>query len=566
MAQDDADARSRFEALSKGAYLDVLLPKSSDFNASALIRDGSPEELARAPSRRNLFFDEKANIVLVLRTAAEVDTRQRCLCLCLRKHDLSAKTLAAADDVEVLAAGDQTYVIWTTNLDLARPRTRLQRPAIYFTATLGLRENARADLGKIDKDYLKPFEPLPRNVLESLNSASDFRSAQVYMSEDRITRVAPKPVRREETVRPIRGATKRAFPTMPALFTRVRYTTVPNGAIASLHLETSQVITGTVSVQHIDVKLSGLDAEPANAVAEDHVLRGLKPDPALTTKNVQCLTEASLPMSLKAGDESVLLYLLPRDQQGRDSSNAVTLDLAVPAGDPAVNSRDTLRMVTSRSRSGSTDVLLSGPSLPAPIPQSGPTPTSRPSGDGVTFFFSAPEKTHQYDDFHLKINCINRSGRSRLFAVVPVRPKQSSLAAHSHSGSDDADLVAGIFNAQPLQRQKPDEVLCHTPHVKVGPVPSGASFDTAMELRAMRVGVLDLGALKIEDLETGQTVDVVDLPDVIALEALEGSEPYGPSKFAVRLEGGQRGRSTAAAQIASPEIDAQFWGKAPTTK
>lgn len=47
---------SRFEAVSKGAYLDVLLPKSSDFDASALIRDGSPEELARAPSRRDLFF------------------------------------------------------------------------------------------------------------------------------------------------------------------------------------------------------------------------------------------------------------------------------------------------------------------------------------------------------------------------------------------------------------------------------------------------------------------------------------------------------------------------------
>jgi len=56
MAQDPADVKSRFETLSRGAYLDVLLPKASDFNASALIQSGSPEELARAPSRRNLFF------------------------------------------------------------------------------------------------------------------------------------------------------------------------------------------------------------------------------------------------------------------------------------------------------------------------------------------------------------------------------------------------------------------------------------------------------------------------------------------------------------------------------
>ena len=43
---------TRFESLSKGAYLDVLLPRASDFDAVSLIRDGTPEELARAPSRR----------------------------------------------------------------------------------------------------------------------------------------------------------------------------------------------------------------------------------------------------------------------------------------------------------------------------------------------------------------------------------------------------------------------------------------------------------------------------------------------------------------------------------
>ncbi|KAK0947268.1 hypothetical protein LTR29_001223 [Friedmanniomyces endolithicus] len=584
----------------KGAYLDVLLPKASDFNASALIQSGSPEELARAPSRRNLFFDEKASIVLVLRTTADADTVRELLpsldlvlaahatdavpqgsgnaASASGRHDLTSKVLAAADNVEVLAAGDQTYVIWTTRLDLTRPRTRLQRPAIYFTATLSLRADHGADLGKQGRDYLEPFESLPRNVLESLNSTLDLTGTQVFLSENRIAKIAPKPVRREETIRPIRGATKRAFPTMPALFTRVKYTTVPGAVIAALNLETSQVITGTISVQQVDVKASGFDVRTTDAVAQDNALRGAQSEADTAMKGIQCLTDASLPMHLKAGDESILLYHLPRAKQSTLSTTTTALDFRLSATvkleegshteldmswqsqqEPQQPARETSYTWSQPLSSPEPkDVRLSGQALPATIPPSDPPLLSRPSGKGVTFFFTAPETTHQYDDFNLRIQCINHSTRSRRFAIMPVRSKHSSLAAHYLSIPDDADLVAGIFNAPPLQRPKPDETLCHTPHVKIGPVKPGASFDVAIELRAKRTGVLDLGTFTIEDLDTRQTVDVVDLPDVIALEALEGSKLYGPSKFSLRFDSDQFARSKA---VARPGMDERFWGK-----
>ena len=50
------DLKFKFEALTKGAYLDILIPKSSDDNVSKLLHDGTPEELARLPARRNLYF------------------------------------------------------------------------------------------------------------------------------------------------------------------------------------------------------------------------------------------------------------------------------------------------------------------------------------------------------------------------------------------------------------------------------------------------------------------------------------------------------------------------------
>ena len=61
MSKDKAsDLRARFEALSKGAVLDVLIPKTEAFNAAAALRreDASPEDLQSVPLRRHLFFGQ----------------------------------------------------------------------------------------------------------------------------------------------------------------------------------------------------------------------------------------------------------------------------------------------------------------------------------------------------------------------------------------------------------------------------------------------------------------------------------------------------------------------------
>lgn len=49
------DVKAQFESLSP-AHLDVLLLKNHDIDASSLLRNGSPEDISRVPTRRNLFF------------------------------------------------------------------------------------------------------------------------------------------------------------------------------------------------------------------------------------------------------------------------------------------------------------------------------------------------------------------------------------------------------------------------------------------------------------------------------------------------------------------------------
>lgn len=63
--QETSSIRSKFEVLSKGAYLDILLPRSDDIDVSKALQDGSPEELARMPSRRNLFFGTRATFTIL---------------------------------------------------------------------------------------------------------------------------------------------------------------------------------------------------------------------------------------------------------------------------------------------------------------------------------------------------------------------------------------------------------------------------------------------------------------------------------------------------------------------
>jgi hypothetical protein len=58
-------------------------------------------------------------------------------------------------------------------------------------------------------------------------------------------------------------------------------------------------------------------------------------------------------------------------------------------------------------------------------------------------------------------------------------------------------------------------MLVVNPDLRIGPLPSGATFETDLVFRALDTGVLELGPLHIVDLDLRQTVDVVDMPDVI---------------------------------------------------
>ncbi|SMQ46823.1 unnamed protein product [Zymoseptoria tritici ST99CH_3D7] len=532
---DPMDARKRFEALSP-AFLEVTLPRASDFDAVALLRKGNPEEIARISGRKNLFFDERAKILIILKTSETEENVREILpsielvvtahatdavpqgngnvASASGKHDLSSQTFSGSSFLDVVSVGDHTYVVFEPTLPLPRPRARLQRPAVYFTATAKLAADVRRASRRNQKDYLKSYEPLPANVLEPLNHDPALRNSNIYLSETRVTKVTPpKPVNLDDVIKPIRGASKRAYPAVPALFTRIRYSTLPDSIIASLHVETSPLIAGTVDIKGVDFSLDKSPIEPLTAVA--------------------------LPLQTHSGDETIFLYGIPSRSpkpssqprslsatidavaklaQGSIVNLSIVMDTHLDYSDADTSSKKTYtwsRPMNASSHHKSLSIQsINRPPTRDTISSTAPEP-------GVIFTFTGPATTVVNQDFTLQVQCNNRSPRSRRFALVMLQPRKPhrSTALSQNTQPDTADLIANIFNAPPLERIKPQDVLDLNPDVRISPLPAGACFDTMLKFRALKVGVLDLGALRIVDLEERRVVDVRELPEVVALEA-----------------------------------------------
>ncbi|KAK4560527.1 hypothetical protein LTR86_005724 [Recurvomyces mirabilis] len=563
------ERRAGFETLANEAYLDVLLPRTMDFDAASLVENGSAEELAKAPTRRALFFgrnptdhaskDEKTRILLVLRTGASEEDVQKLLpdleittiahatdavpsssghaASVAGKHDIATCKVAGTEGVLVTSSSEHTYVIWNITIHLTRPRARLRRPAVYFTAAIGLTASPNKSRHENADSIMTPYQSSPRNVLEPLANAMEFRDKQIHLTEDRITKVAPITVSKDDAAKPIRGATKRAFPIMPAVFARVRFNSLPDGVIASLHLETPTVVPGMLEVSTVDVKAldetgkgggrSTTDARPNH--------RGVM-GPTDPAKTVTCLTDAMLPVKLSAGDEQVLLYQIVMESVaatlavniqavvGLEEGSQVELVINSQAKIDAKAISDDTIYQWSQPTPKAVDGGVALPPRTKSLPSHGKissTPPTQISGDGtdgsVSFLISAPDTVALSERFSLEIKCINHSTRERSFSFQLVQQKPAVLRAHNKT----TVRKTGDSTVPLSDRRDMADVFYHTPVVKSGAVRATASCEVAISLSPCVLGVLDLGRLRIVDLDNGQMVVVKDLPDIICLEADE---------------------------------------------
>lgn len=545
-ANGQPDLRMGFEAFAKDAYLDVLVPQENDFDATALLKDALPESLPRASMRRHLLYgtssnlyqssclllmlrqvDETISIQLVLRTSSGKEAVGELLphldvaisahatnavpegsgnaATASGKYDLTSHALPSEPVPEIVIVGDLTYAVWKAKVHLPRPRVRLQRPAVYFTATVSLSQTAIAASRSAARDeYLPSCAPLSANLLEPLRFDPSLSSANLYLPASRITKIAPGSALTADTTKPIRGASKRAFPAIPALMLRVRYTPLPDCIVASVHLEISQLIATGLTIHQFEMDTTDARVEqvnkldwPKQAYAGDEIVLCYKLRQTYESRAIQ---GASPPASLRI--KALATAILEGNSTTElDVRWQGQVELADPSPKPPLK----------WSRPLSASIRNSIPPAPRPLSTEF-IPKNTESDASVNFTFTGPLTTRKGDDFNLDVFVINKTSRARRMALVVVQPKQSRPLSTEQRPSIEV-------SAQSFARPKPPDVLDLNADVRIGPLPPGACYSTKMRFRAMITGVLDLGVIGVVDLETRQTVDVRELPDVVALEA-----------------------------------------------
>ncbi|KAI7521231.1 hypothetical protein KC317_g22163 [Hortaea werneckii] len=127
----------------------------------------------------------------------------------------------------------------------------------------------------------------------------------------------------------------------------------------------------------------------------------------------------------------------------------------------------------------------------------------------------------------VRVQCTNNSRTSRNLAVI----HDQSIRQQGIQSSDDSKLPAGVTSAHddPVPNSKArSNVFCNSPDVRTGVLAPGATFETEMEFFVKALGLLDLGSIRILDLDTNQTVDASELPDIISVEASAEDPPFEP--------------------------------------
>jgi hypothetical protein len=370
-----------------------------------------------------------------------------------------------------------------------------------FSANISFRQAGNGTIpGSSESTLLKSYESLPANVLAPFRSDPKLNKVDIFLPGSRILKVAPASTAVDAT-RIIRGVSTAGLPIVPAMFIRIKHVAVADAILASVHLDTSRFVTGLLTLDSIKCEASGRLVEP--------------------------LINEQSAANTTAGDETILVYKISNPKSPWNEAEQPVIDIAIEATAMVEQDLKTQLSIAwqkyfdhtadpvspqyswTRPMSMLSTNALRNSASPTPRPRSSDTHRER-----TLFHIGGPAVASLEEEFRMHVQCSNRSSRSRRFGLamqlsrkIPAtRPRASTSATHT---------VARIFQPWASQAAAQQTMLVVNPDLRIGPLPSGATFETDLVFRALDTGVLELGPLHIVDLDLRQTVDIVDMPDVI---------------------------------------------------
>lgn len=396
------------------------------------------------------------------------------------------------------------------DLHLHLPEQQLHRPVLHFTASASFRTGGTQIKYDPDDEYMSSAVPNTENLIQTLQGSPDFTGVDITLPAARIQKVIPRSATAMEETRPIRGISKQ-FPIAPALVIRTNISRVTDASLVSLDVEISRWVNCDVRIE----KVTGwsLDIE------------------------VSPLASTVLPTTVRSGDRTSFVFrqdIIKAD--GLQTSADKTLQLHVEA-QAFVNETCRPRLHLIRNTS---------PQL-SPVHQHGrsikhwqhqrqsmqpvrPTSMMTP-GSSMVFTFHGPDHIDEGSAFHIDVFVINCGSKKRRLALVavPQRQRLSSPSPHRQGQSTaqmdkvkaQAVITDSIMTKTGGSSKPYAEIVSLSADVKIGPLLPGACHNTSLDFLALSTGVVGLESVSVVDVDTKETVHVVELPEIVAYERME---------------------------------------------
>jgi hypothetical protein len=474
------------------------------------------------------------------------------------KELIYSSTIDETHQPAIVRHGDadeaHTYIIWKVEVFVSRPQGRFHKPAIYFQPTASFKPASTPEKTDPQDEYLPSRIPAALNLLQAFENDPALAGVNPRLSAMRINKIAPNaaPVVRE-MVRPVRSGQRPLFRVLPALIWRVRYARVQSSLsdlsmLASLDLEVASYGTYDVRIKSVNLTLHG-----GNTTAFAN------PQNANTT--------------YKPGDQLTYLYKITPDiapdgtpslgSKGHFLTMTVSADVLMsPTCHPSIAIDWKTPVDFTAATEQTPSMIKAAHRLSTPATQAAKTPTPNPDAlpthdtaaeqeaasqaINITLTVSGPPTVTVGEIFTWSVFIVNRSDKVRKLAILVLpkrkrdfdktqplplhhtsRPSSSSADARNHQHSPGTkELLAPavldenvVYATQKSARSETAELVCLTTDIRLGQLSAGSCYTADLKFLPLRTGVLGVESVRVVDLVSNETVDVRELPGVVAVGA-----------------------------------------------
>ncbi|KAL4997126.1 TRAPP trafficking subunit Trs65-domain-containing protein [Aspergillus recurvatus] len=561
------------------AVLDTVVPHASNIDLETALTsaleegaDDLPSVLSYIPQRSVLFFDEFCTARIVLRLAncsqnslkahlqnlevrldafaidpaeavAENPTPTRDL-IFSGVAETRADPLVVVNEFEgETGGGNHVYVIWNIETFLKRPRIRIQHPSVIFIASASLNPADTRQHDSREDVYLPSLVPASTNVLQPLTTDPAFDQQEPFLPASRLLRVVPAKYS-EDPIYNVLQESGHQTRIVPAASARIRYSRLNSfcgrpTTIASLDFEVTPFLNCEVIFDKADLRLSDGSIElltngpglvpPVTCHPRDDVtlIYKLTPEYGPDSRDSTTVSASTLDISLEAVikvSENCNPRILMQWTTNIDFSMALNPSFGAPSQALQRTNRPT-SLSTLPSQAGA----VSGGAQPhrTSLRERAYSATDL----GVTLSFSGPPSVVVGEPFSWSVFIVNRSSAPRKFAMVAIprrkvanarghvaRPSSSSMSNRRSDQVAEAVTDDNIVHAmqKSVAGQEADLVSLST-DVRVGPLLPGTCFATELKFLPLAVGSLRLESVRLIDVNTNETTDIRDLPDILSL-------------------------------------------------